>query len=68
MGRWMENSVLLCIAVCGVCIHIYEPYVHYLESARKILRTQLKNRNGCLGKYAIDTLDLSMMKKTAADS
>ena len=33
-----------------------------------ILRTQLRNRNGHLGKLAIDTLDSSMMKKTAADS
>ena len=39
-----------------------------LDSARKILRTQLKIENDFLGKLAIDTLDLSMMKKTAADS
>ncbi len=27
----------------------------------------LKKRNGCLGKHAIDTLDLLMIKNTAAD-
>ena len=57
----MENFVLLCMPLCGV------PYIHDQESARKILRTQLKKGNGRLEKSSLDTLDSSMMKKTAAD-
>ena len=47
--------------------HIYVPYVHNPESARKILQIQLKKGYGCLGKLTIETLDMSMIKKMAAD-
>ena len=49
-------------------VHMYVPYIYNPESAWKILQTRLKKRNGHLGKLAIDTLDPSMIKKTAADS
>ena len=48
--------------------YIYVPYIHNPERAQKILWTRLKKGNGRLGKPAIDTLDSSMVKKTAADS
>ena len=48
-------------------VDTYVPYVHMVEW-RKILQTPLKNRNGCLRKFSIDTLDFSMMKKMTADS
>ena len=37
--------------------HIYVPYVHNPESARKILQTRLKKGNDYLRKPAIDMLD-----------
>ena len=66
----MENLVTLYCYTCPyvVYMYIFVPYVHNPESAKKILRTQLKKRNGHLGKPVIDTLDSSMMKKMAADS
>ena len=42
-------------------------YVNYPESAQQILQSQLQNGNSCLGKLAIDTLDLLTMKKTAVE-
>ena len=63
----MENFLLPHMPVCSIymcCMFITQR----VESAWKILRTRLKKGNGRLGKLAIDTLDSSMMKKTAADS
>ena len=57
------NHVYVYIYIC-----LSLPYVLNPGSAPKILRTQLGKGNGRLGKLAIDTLDLSMIKKTAADS
>ena len=41
--------------------------IRRVASARTSLRTPLKKGNGCLGKLAMDTLDSSRMKNTAAD-
>ena len=39
-----------------------------VDSNLKKSNNKIKEGNGCHGKPAIDTLDSSMMKKTAADS
>ena len=47
-------------------IYMYVPYIHKLGSARRIT-DRLKEVNGPLGNSAIDTVDFSLMKKTAVN-
>ena len=66
--KWTKNFILLCMLVCGIYIYVLNG--RNPESAQMILQTQLKiiiKGNGRLGKLSIDTLDLSVMNKTAAD-
>ncbi len=42
------------------------PYIHKLGVHGRFYRRDLKGK-GCLGKHAIDTIDLSMIKKMAAN-
>ena len=76
-GRWLETSYFLHGRICYVYMYTYiymcvlyiymcVPYANNQESAQKILRTRLKKENGHLRKL-VDTLDLSMMKKMAAE-
>ena len=50
--------------------HIFILYVLSVqnpESTRKVLQTRIKKENSRLEELAMDTLDLSMMKKMTAD-
>ena len=62
----MVNFVLPRMAVSGLYISLYVPYVHNPERTWKILRIRLKIGNGRLGKLAMNTLDSPIMKKMAA--
>ena len=69
LPHW-ELSGKLRIAAHGRIWHIFILYVLSVqnpESTRKVLQTQLKKGNSRLEELAMDTLDLSMMKKMAAD-
>ena len=61
-GGWKASDASMYLYMCHMFI------TRRVESARKILPTQLKKGNGPLEKPAIDTLDSSIMKITAADS
>ena len=60
--RIAEHAPMRYIYMC--CMFI----TSRVESAGKILWTQFKKGDSLFGKFTIDTLDSSMIKKMAADS